>query len=124
MQVQNIPVGPVVKSTFVADDGFYYGECDLEQAETRDTAYLSGDSKLIAAVEGDKDFHSLNASAFFGKPYDSIWDSVKKKTKDKSLRDLAKRVNHGANYLMGAKVLVETMGLKKIYEAAKLLSST
>lgn len=121
LQVQNIPRGNTVKKTLVADSGFRIGECDLEQAESRDTAHIAGDESLIAAVSGTKDFHSVNASAFFGVSYDSIYDDSKGKTKDKDLRDLAKRVNHGANYNMGAGVLVETMGEDKIAQAALIL---
>lgn len=120
-QVQNWPRGPEIKQTIAADPGFLLAESDLEQAESRDTAHIAGDEKLISAVSGTRDFHSVNASAFFGKQYEDIYDDEKAKTKDKPLRDLAKRVNHGANYNMGANVLVETMGLKKIYESAKML---
>jgi DNA polymerase I-like protein with 3'-5' exonuclease and polymerase domains len=121
--IQNIPSrdGPVIRQTIRADDGFFLGECDLEQAESRDTAHIAGDAKLISAVSGDRDFHSVNASAFFGKSYVNIYDDTAKKTKDKKLRDLAKRVNHGANYNMGPAVLVDTMGLENIYEANRIL---
>lgn len=121
LQIQNIPRGTVVKRTFVADDGFRVAECDLEQAESRDTAHIAGDEHLIKAVSGTKDFHSLNASAFFGILYDSIYCDSTGKTINKVLRDLAKRVNHGANYNMGPNVLVETMGEDKVREAARLL---
>lgn len=119
--IQNIPTGVEVKQTLCAEDRFYLGECDLEQAESRDTAHISGDTALIAAVSGTKDFHSVNCSAFFGVPYADIYDDSNQKTKNKPLRDLAKRVNHGANYNMGAGVLVDTMGFAKIYEAGNLL---
>ena len=121
IQVQNIPRGREVKQTIKSDEGFYFAECDLEQAETRDTAFITGDKKLIENCTGVRDFHSLNASAFFGKSYEEIYDQELNKTKDKPLRDLSKRVNHGANYNMGAKVLVETMGEKHIFIAARLL---
>lgn len=121
LQIQNIPRGPEVKQTLCADDGFFLAECDLEQAESRDTANISGDEKLIAAVSGTQDFHSVNASSFFGIPYSDIFDDSTGKTKDKKLRDLAKRVNHGANYNMGPGVLIDTMGLDKIWEAGRLL---
>lgn len=121
LQIQNIPRGPEVKQTICADDGFFLGECDLEQAESRDTAHIAGDTSLIEAVSGTRDFHSVNASAFFGVPYTAIYSDEHKKTLDKPLRDLAKRVNHGANYNMGAAVLISTMGLAKIWEAARLL---
>ena len=121
LQIQNINRGPDVKSTLMADDGFLLGEADLEQAESRDTAYITGDPNLIAAVSSGKDFHSINASSFFGVPYESIYDDATGKTKDKKLRDLAKRVNHGANYNMGWAVLIDTMGEDKIAEARRLL---
>jgi len=121
LQIQNIPRGPETKSTLVADDGFLLAEADLEQAESRDTAYITGDKNLIAAVSSGKDFHSTNASSFFGVPYESIYDDRTGKTLDKKLRDLAKRVNHGANYNMGWSVLIDTMGEDKIQEAQKLL---
>lgn len=121
LQVQNIPRGKDVKRTLVADPGFMFAECDLEQAETRDTAHIAGEERMIAAVQGSKDFHSLNCSEFFGVPYAEIYDDAAKKTLDKILRDLSKRVNHGANYNMGPGVLVDTMGLENIYKAqAKL----
>ena len=119
--IQNIPTGTEVKQTLCAEDGFYLGECDLEQAESRDTAHISGDTALIDAVTGTRDFHSVNCSAFFGVPYADIYDDSTGKTKNKPLRDLAKRVNHGANYNMGPGVLVDTMGFAKIYEAGRLL---
>lgn len=121
LQLQNIPRGADVKQTLIADNDFLFGEADLEQAESRDTAHIAGDEKLINAVSGADDFHSINASAFFGVPYPAIYSNEFRKTLDKKLRDLAKRVNHGANYNMGAGVLVDTMGLEKIYEARKLL---
>lgn len=121
LQVQNIPGGPTVKQTLVADAGFRIAEADLKQAETRDTAYVSGDPALIAAVNSPRDFHSLNASAFFGLAYETIFDDVKGKTLNKPIRDLSKRTNHGANYLMGESVLVLTMGEDNVWKAKGML---
>lgn len=121
LQLQNIPRGDAVKCTLVADEGFYMGEADYAQAESRDTAYITGDTALIQAVEGVRDFHSVNASAFFGVPYDKIYEDITGKQLDKPLRDLAKRTNHGANYCMGAAIMLETMGTVKVLEAQRLL---
>ena len=121
LQLQNMPTGNLVKSTLRSPDDFYFGEADLEQAETRDTAYITGDSNLIDAVNSDRDFHSHNTSAFFGVSYESVYDDNTKRVINKILRNLAKRVNHGANYNMGPDVMVDTMGEKMIYEAARLL---
>ena len=121
LQLQNIPRGDDVKCTLIADDDFYIGEADYAQAESRDTAFITGDINLIAAVEGENDFHAANASAFFGVPYECIYDNELGKTLDKKLRDLAKRTNHGASYCMGAAVMLDTMGLRKVLEAQRLL---
>jgi len=121
LQIQNIPVDPEVKCTLRCEDGFYIGECDLEQAETRDTAYISGDTKLIAAVESENDFHSTNVVAFFGFAYEQVYDNKTRKTLNKPIRDLSKRTNHGANYNMGPDVMVDTMGLENIWQARTLL---
>lgn len=119
--IQKIPRGPAVKQTYVADEGFLFAEVDLEQAESRDTAYISGDKQLIINVEDSPDFHSANCSAFFGVPFEDIFDVVTQKTLNKALRDIAKRVNHGANYNMGAYVLIDTMGEENILKAKNLL---
>ena len=121
LQIQNIPRGATVKSTLMADDGFLLAESDLEQAESRDTAYITGDKNLIAAVSSGKYFHATNASSFFGVPYELIYSDATRETLDKKLRDLAKRVNHGASYNMGWQVLIDTMGEDKMAEARRLL---
>lgn len=111
VQLQNITGD--VKSQFIADDGYVICEPDYSQSESRTTAYITGDKNLIASVESPNDFHCTNASKFFGRPID--------KKKDKDLRDLGKRVNHGANYLMGDQMLVDTMTPKLVRKAQELL---
>lgn len=112
LQIQNIPQGSAVKAWITADQGWKLAESDYAQSESRCVGYLSGCQTLIDLVESDKDFHKFNASAFFGVPYDEI-------TKD--LRNLAKRVNHGAGYGMGAGVMLDTMGPKMVANARILL---
>jgi DNA polymerase I-like protein with 3'-5' exonuclease and polymerase domains len=120
-QIQNVPVGATVKQTIVADDDFYLAECDLEQAETRHTAYITGDKNLLTAINSGRDFHALNVQAFFGLAYETIYDDATGKVLNKPIRNIGKRVNHGANYNMGPDVLVDTMGEEQVYEAARLL---
>lgn len=121
LQIQNIPRGDAVKQLMHADDGWSLAEIDKAQAEARCVGYLAGEASLIELVESDKDYHAWNASAFFGVPYEDIWDVQKNKTKNKALRDLAKRVNHGSNYSMGAAVMVQTMGPKMMIDARNML---
>lgn len=113
LQIQNIPQGSAIKSWVVCDSGWDgLAEGDYAQSEARCVGYLSGCSALIDLVESDKDYHSWNASAFFGVRYEDV---------DKPLRNLSKRVNHGSNYNMGAGVLLDTMGPKAAAEARLLL---
>lgn len=135
LQIQNIPRegedGDVtVKECFVADDGFYFGEADYSQAEARDTAYLSGDVNLIAAVDDPtKDFHGKNASEFFGIPYEEIinsywneeFEEYVHKVLNKPVRQVSKNTNHGANYNMGGQVMVDTMKIEKVLAAKRML---
>lgn len=140
LNLQNIPrehTGKEVKATFMADEGYELFEVDKSQAEARGVAYCSGDPRLLEAVNGPHDFHSLNAAAFFGVPYEEIRqdaieayvdavtgefiEAIKAKTLNEELRDLSKRVNHGANYNMGPGVLLETMGETNVRKAQMLL---
>lgn len=113
LQIQNIVQGPAIKSWIICDDGWDgLAEGDYAQSEARCVGYLSGCKALIDLVESDKDYHSWNASAFFGVRYEDV---------ETALRNLAKRVNHGSNYNMGEAVLLNTMGPKAAAEARILL---
>lgn len=138
LQIQNIPSdedaeeGSIAfKETLISDSEFYLGEADYSQAEARGTSVLSGDTSLIETVEDKtRDSHGINASKFFGMPYEQIVKSyyddsalewVHKKL-NKPIRYLSKRVTYGAFYNMGPGVLLETMGIKKVLEAKKILN--
>jgi len=112
LQIQNINRGPAVKQTFISDPGFLWGEADYAQAESRDTAYISGDATLIDTVENAPDFHKRNAALFFGMVEEKVTYAI---------RVIAKNVNHGANYNMGWSVLIDTMGEENVAIARKLL---
>lgn len=118
-QIQNIPAR--YKKLVVAPEGWGIFEIDESQAESRCTAYLSEDQKLLATVETSPDFHCTNASLFFGIPFEELFDVKTRKKLNEALRNLAKRVNHGANYNMGPAILATTMGAENLYRAARLL---
>lgn len=121
LQIQNIPRGDSVKQCILSDPGWLLCEIDKAQSEARCVGYLAGETSLIELVEGPHDYHSWNAAAFFGVPYEKIYNEALKKTLDKDLRDLAKRTNHGANYNMGANVMLATMGPAKVAHAKMIL---
>tara|TARA_Y100001963_G_scaffold52211_1_gene73095 strand:- start:39248 stop:41515 length:2268 start_codon:yes stop_codon:yes gene_type:complete len=121
LQIQNMEKEGATRYTLVADDGFEIWEADYSQAEDRGVAHKSGDPSLLDIFESGKDSHSYKAAMFFGMDYEDIWDIVENKVKRGDLRQLGKRINHGANYNMGAEVLVQTMGPKKIRAAQAML---
>jgi DNA polymerase I-like protein with 3'-5' exonuclease and polymerase domains len=121
LQIQNIPRDDSVKQCLVSDPGYLLCEIDKAQAEARCVGYLAGETALIDLVEGPHDYHSYNAQRFFGVPYETIYSDEFHKTINKELRDLSKRTNHGANYNMGASVMLDTMGPKDVARAKILL---
>ena len=118
-QVQNLP--PYAKKMMKADEGWLLFEIDKSASESWCTAALSREEKLWNTLTTKEDFHCANASMFFGIPYEELYDVATGEKLNVPLRNLAKRVNHGANYNMGASVLVETMGEANIFEARRLI---
>lgn len=128
LQVQNVGADSNTKETFVADPGWNLWEADFSQAEDRGVAVKSGDAALLKIFSSNVDSHSYKASMFFGIAYESIYDAnyvnedgTLGKTIQKDIRQLGKRINHGSNYNMGARVLVDTMGAKALRKAQVLL---
>lgn len=123
-QIQNI--SPKIKEMLVADEGWEIFEIDNERSESYCTGYLSGDKNLLEVLRQDreegKDFHGINASNFFGMPFDEVM-AEHEATNDPSntSRYLSKRINHGATYNMGDQVLLQTMGELNVDKARKLL---
>lgn len=118
-QVQNLPA--YAKKMMRADEGWLLFEIDKSASESWCTAALSREEKLWTTLTTKEDFHCANASMFFGIPYEELYDVATGEKLNVPLRNLAKRVNHGANYNMGASVLVETMGEANIFEARRLI---
>ena len=118
-QIQNIP--PYAKSMIVFEEGWLAGAVDKAQSEAYCTGYLAREPALKNAVNNSPDFHCHNASMFFGIPFAQLYDAATHQKLNKPLRNLAKRVNHGANYNMGALVLWDTMGTAEVIKAGKLL---
>lgn len=119
-QIQNMPA--YCKQMFIADPGYHLCEIDKAQSESWCTGFLSGDPTLISTLQSGRDFHSVNAAAFFGLDYErDLWDSEREETRNKPIRDLSKRTNHGANYNMQENMLLITMGAKNVIRAKVLL---
>lgn len=118
-QVQNIP--RYARVMCISEEGKSFLAVDKAQSESWCTGFLSQDINLIKVVSESPDFHCQNASMFFGIPFDELFDTETGTKLNVPLREIAKRVNHGANYNMGEHVLLETMGLDAVIEAKNLL---
>lgn len=126
-QIQNIP--KYFKSCLMADPGWELFDVDKSQSESWCTGYLSQDANLMKTLHTSPDFHCTNASLFFGIPFNELYRAACidedgneiPMWRNEDIRDVAKRVNHGANYNMGWFVLWQTMGTTALLEAKKLL---
>lgn len=116
-----------IRPIFVASPGRVLLECDLSQAESRVVKCLSGDKNAIVSArqlptEGDE--HTENAIDIFSHLYQKALDAGDI-TKD--LRQIGKKVAHGANYDMGkfrlAEVLLKDGFTMTPYECGKLIQA-
>lgn len=103
--LQNIPVrteiGRKIRQGFVAKKGYKLISLDYSQIELRLLAHFSGDALLRGAFFEDKDIHLETAKRIFGE------ESAKER------RDIAKTINFGLIYGMGARKLSETLKISQ-----------
>lgn len=114
--LQNIPIrterGNAIRKAFIAADGCELISADYSQIELRILAHVTSDPGLVRAFENDLDIHSATASEVFG---------VKLEDVDPNLRRIAKAVNFGLAYGMGAHGLAENLGITRT-EASDIIS--
>ena len=116
--LQNID--PSLRNIFIADKGYRLAYVDLQAAEARAVAYLSGDEAYIEAVESS-DCHTLVASLVFSIPAERK-EAEKLFYREFSYRDMAKRGSHGSNYFgtpqtMARHLKIETSVMERFQDA-------
>ncbi|MDR1555316.1 MAG: DNA polymerase I, partial [Campylobacteraceae bacterium] len=103
--LQNIPVrtelGKEVRTAFIAKDGFKLVGIDYSQIELRLLAHFSLDEALVNAFMDDKDIHFETAVKLFGE-------------NAKNMRSVAKSINFGLLYGMGARKLAQTINVSHV----------
>jgi DNA polymerase-1 len=104
--LQNIPfrtpVGRDVRRAFVAGKGRKLISADYSQVELRIMAHLSQDASLLASFTNGEDVHARTAQRVFGLPEGGVATSEQ--------RAMAKVVNFGVMYGMGARALAQQLG--------------
>ena len=83
--LQNIPIkneeGKMIRSAFIAEDGYSLISADYSQIELRIIAHISDDNNLKNAFKNDIDIHSLTASEVFGVPIENMSQDIRRKAK-------------------------------------------
>ena len=106
--LQNIPVrtelGKMVRRAFEAKEGYSLISADYSQIELRVFAHMSKDPTLTKAFIDGEDIHTRTACELFGKKSDEITPEM---------RRLAKTINFGIIYGMGAFKLANTLGISR-----------
>jgi len=104
--MQNIPqrgeFADVVRSAFVADEGFSFIALDFSQIELRIIASLSGDEKMTRIFESGGDIHRATAAEVNHVPMEEV---------TKEMRNAAKALNFGILYGMGQRAFAQTAGI-------------
>ncbi len=104
--LQNIPQNFIwakeLRAAFVAPAGWSLLALDYTQLELRILAAVSGDPELIGACVRGEDLHRLTASRALGIPLEEVGDKE---------RRLAKTLNFGLAYGMGARAFAQVAGV-------------
>ncbi len=115
--LQNIPVrtelGSRFRKYFIAGDGQVLLDADYSQIELRVLASISGDARMIAAFENDRDIHTETASEIFKVPREDVTPELRRR---------AKAVNFGIVYGIGAFSLSQDVGVS-IQEAGSYIDN-
>ena len=106
--LQNIPIrteeGRRIRESFIAEDGAVLISADYSQIELTVLAHFSQDTNLVAAFIEGTDVHKRTASLIFG---------VKEEAVTEEQRRIAKTINFGVIYGMGAFKLSRTLGIPR-----------
>ena len=112
--LQNIPVrselGKSIRKGFEASDGKVLVSLDYSQIELRLLAHFSQDSVLVESFKNNIDIHAETAKRIFQDSLDTLF--VQGEERDlhfASLRSIAKSINFGLIYGMGARKLAQTL---------------
>ena len=106
--LQNIPIrsdlGKKVRKAFIPSEGNVLLAGDYSQVELRIMAYICGDEKMLQGFINGDDIHAATAAVLNDIPQEEV-------TQD--MRRIAKTVNFGIMYGLGAYGLAERLGISR-----------
>ena len=106
--LQNIPIrtkeGSYIRECFIAKDGYKIVALDYSQIELRLLAIMANVKHMVDAFKNNKDIHKATAAAILDINYKDVSDEQ---------RRIAKGINFGLIYGMGAKKLAKELNIEK-----------
>jgi DNA polymerase-1 len=104
--LQNIPRGDIIRSAFIPEKDHVFIDADFSQIELRCIAHYTQDENMLAAYKNDVDLHKKTIADMLGKPISDVTEKE---------RFIAKSINFGLAYGMGAAALSKRLGVEKDY---------
>jgi DNA polymerase-1 len=102
--LQNIPRGDIIRRAFIPSEGHVFIDADFSQIELRCIAHYTQDENMLAAYHNGVDLHKKTIADMLGKPIEAVTDDE---------RFIAKSINFGLAYGMGALGLSKRLGVSK-----------
>jgi DNA polymerase-1 len=104
--LQNIPRGDIIRSAFIPAPDHVFIDADFSQIELRCIAHYTQDENMLSAYKNGADLHKKTIADMLGKSIDAVTDDE---------RFIAKSINFGLAYGMGATALSKRLGVDKNY---------
>jgi DNA polymerase-1 len=108
--LQNIPRGDIIRRAFIPEKDHVFIDADFSQIELRCIAHYTQDENMLAAYKLGADLHKKTIADMLGKAVEEVTDNE---------RFIAKSINFGLAYGMGATALSKRLGVS--YEEAQSL---
>ena len=102
--LQNIPRGDIIRSAFIPSPDHVFIDADFSQIELRCIAHCTQDENMLAAYHNGADLHKKTIADMLGKPIEDVTDNE---------RFIAKSINFGLAYGMGATALSKRLDVSK-----------
>ena len=102
--LQNIPRGDIIRSAFIPAEGHVFIDADFSQIELRCIAHYTQDENMLSAYHNCADLHKKTIADMLNKPIENVTDDE---------RFIAKSINFGLAYGMGATALSKRLDVSK-----------
>lgn len=115
-----------MRKWLIADEGHLLFDFDFRQSDAVFVAFESNDRNYINTVTSGRDSHCVHAAHFFKCTYEEVYagaqrDDPKYTDSKTGIRQLTKRIVHGANFQMRGYTLYVVMSKESVIATAKYM---